>query len=57
MCGSTVSSTVFTASGSTLVYGGSDAFSADEVASGSTQVTVYAGSGHESGLMIQWGGE
>lgn len=54
VCGSGVSSTVFTSDGSTLQYSGSSAFSADSTASGSTQVTVYSGSGHSTALNIQW---
>jgi len=55
-CGSGVTGTVFTSSGNTLEYSGSSAFSADSTASGSTQVTVYSGTGHSTALTIQWEG-
>ncbi|EME78020.1 uncharacterized protein MYCFIDRAFT_168568 [Pseudocercospora fijiensis CIRAD86] len=54
-CGSGVTSTVFTHDGSTLQYGGSSAFSADSVPSGSTQAKVYSGSSHSAAITIQWG--
>lgn len=54
-CASGVSSTVFTASGNTLLCNSSSAFSADSVPSGSTQAKVYSGSSsHSTGLTIQW---
>ncbi|KAI1881149.1 hypothetical protein JX265_001389 [Neoarthrinium moseri] len=53
-CGSGVTSTVFTASGSSLMASGSTAFSADSTASGSTQVKVYSGSSHSVKLTVQW---
>lgn len=53
-CGSGVSSTVFTADGTSLQASGSSTFSADSVASGSTQVKVYSGSSHSTSLTIEW---
>jgi len=57
-CSSSVSTgTVFTASGNTLVYSGSSAFSSDSTPSGSSQATVYSGNSHSVGLTIQWQGK
>lgn len=53
-CGSGVTATVFTASGSNLMASGSTAFSADSTPSGSTQGTVYSGSSHSVSLTIAW---
>ena len=54
-CGTTVSTaTVFTAVSGKLAAGGNAVFSADAVASGSTQQTVYAGSSHSSQVSIVW---
>lgn len=53
-CGSGVSSTVFTSSGSTLLYSGSSAFSTDSTPSGSTQAKVYSGSSHATDFTITW---
>ncbi|OQO05152.1 hypothetical protein B0A48_08172 [Cryoendolithus antarcticus] len=52
-CGSGVTAAQFTASGKALVYQGSG-FSTDSTASGSTQVTVYTGTGHSVGIEIDW---
>ncbi|KAL5121148.1 Ribonuclease T2 precursor (RNase T2) [Pleosporales sp. CAS-2024a] len=55
-CGSSISSgTGFTTSASgNLAAGGNENWSADSVASGSTQVTVYAGGDHRNVMSIQW---
>ncbi|KAJ4291177.1 Ribonuclease T2 precursor (RNase T2) [Kalmusia sp. IMI 367209] len=54
-CGSSVSTaTTFTSSSGKLAAGGNAAWSADQVASGSTQVTVYAGADHSSQVEIVW---
>jgi len=56
-CGTGVSTaTTFTSSSGKLVAGGNAGWSADSVASGSTQVTVYAGGDHASKLDISWQG-
>ncbi|ETS78178.1 hypothetical protein PFICI_10240 [Pestalotiopsis fici W106-1] len=54
-CGSGVTATVFTASGSNLMASGSTAFSADSTPSGTTQGKVYSGSSHSVSLTIEWG--
>ncbi|KAF2121946.1 ribonuclease M [Lophiotrema nucula] len=53
-CGSGVTATAFTAVNGQLAAGGNAAWSADAVASGSTQETVYAGTGHASTVNIVW---
>lgn len=54
-CGSTVSTaTGFTSTDGKLVAGGNAVWSADKVASGSTQEKVYAGSDHTSQISIVW---
>ncbi|KAF2641272.1 ribonuclease M [Massarina eburnea CBS 473.64] len=54
-CGSSVSTaTAFTNSDSKLAAGGNAAWSADSVASGSTQVSVYAGTEKSNALEIVW---
>ncbi|KAF2200541.1 ribonuclease M [Delitschia confertaspora ATCC 74209] len=56
-CGSTVSTaTVFTSAQSALVSGNGGGWSADAVASGSTQQKVYEGSGHSATIGIAWQG-
>jgi len=55
-CGSGVSAGTFSSDGNSLVYNGSNDFSADSTASGSTQVTVYSGSSHSIALEVQWQG-
>lgn len=53
-CGSGVATpTVFGSDGNTLTSGGSSAFYASEVASGSTQETIYTGSGAVP-LVLSW---
>ncbi|KAF2798235.1 ribonuclease M [Melanomma pulvis-pyrius CBS 109.77] len=55
VCGSSVTTaTAFTAVSGKLAAGGNAVWSADAVASGSTQQTVYAGSGHSSQISIVW---
>lgn len=54
-CGSSVSTaTAFTSSSGKLAAGGNAAWSADAVASGSTQEKVYAGGDHGTALEIVW---
>lgn len=53
-CGSGVTATAFTNSDGNLAAGGNAAWSADQVASGSTQQTVYAGTDHSAALEITW---
>lgn len=54
-CGSSVgSATTFSADGNSLVHQGSSAWSADGVASGRKQVTVYAGNEYSTDIEIQW---
>jgi ribonuclease T2 len=56
-CGGSVSTaTGFTSSDGKLAAGGNAAWSADQVASGSTQVKVYAGADHATGVEIVWQG-
>ncbi|KAG8709155.1 ribonuclease T2-like [Ceratobasidium sp. 395] len=52
-CGSTVATaSVFTSSGGLLAYGGSTAFTADSVPSGTAQATVYTGSSHAQDITL-----
>ena len=51
---SVASGTGFTNVDGNLAAGGSQNWSADSVASGSTQVVVYAGADHKQTLTIQW---
>ncbi|KAH8203658.1 hypothetical protein TruAng_002188 [Truncatella angustata] len=53
-CGSGVTATVFTASGSNLAASGSTAFSSDSTPSGSVQGKVYTGSTHSVTLTLAW---
>lgn len=53
-CASGNTATVFTSSGSNLVYSGSSTFYTDSVPSGSTQATVYTSSSHSTSFTIQW---
>ncbi|KAF2025522.1 ribonuclease T2 [Setomelanomma holmii] len=54
-CGSSVTTaTSFTSASGNLAAGGNQNWSADTVASGSTQQTVYAGGDHKSTFVIQW---
>ncbi|KAF2267628.1 ribonuclease T2 [Lojkania enalia] len=56
-CGSGVSTaTIFSAVDGELAADGNVAWSADEVASGSTQEKVYAGADHDSRISIVWQG-
>lgn len=56
-CGDSVSSgTGFSSVDGNLAAGGNQKWSADSVASGSTQVTVYAGADHKQTIAIQWQG-
>jgi ribonuclease T2 len=55
-CGSSVTATSFTAVDGKLAAGGNAVWSADAVASGSTQQKVYAGGDHSSQLGIVWQG-
>jgi ribonuclease T2 len=56
-CDSTVSAaTGFTNADGNLAAGGNQNWSADAVASGSTQETVYAGGDHKQTFSIQWQG-
>jgi ribonuclease T2 len=52
--GSVTSATGFTNADGTLAVGGNQNWSADTVASGSTQQTVYAGGDHKQTFSIQW---
>lgn len=52
--GSATAGTGFTSSDGNLAAGGNAKWSADQVASGSTQVTVYAGADHKNVVSIQW---
>jgi ribonuclease T2 len=51
---SVTSGTGFTSADGNLAAGGSQNWSADSVASGSTQVVVYAGADHKQTITIQW---
>lgn len=51
---SVATATVFTSSSGNLAAGGNAGWSADGVASGSTQQTVYAGGDHTTGFAITW---
>lgn len=54
-CGSSVSTaTAFTSADGKLAAGGNAAWSADQVAGGSTQEKVYAGSDHATKVEIVW---
>lgn len=54
-CGGSVkTATAFTNANGKLAAGGNAAWSADKVASGSTQEAVYAGADHSSQLEISW---
>lgn len=52
--GSATAGTGFTSVSGNLAAGGNQVWSADSVASGSTQVTVYAGGDHKQTFSIQW---
>ncbi|KAB5592487.1 Ribonuclease T2 [Ceratobasidium theobromae] len=53
-CGSSVTSgSVFTSSGGLLTYGGSTAFTGDSTPSGTTQITIYAGSSHAQDITLK----
>lgn len=53
--GSVTTATAFTNSEGKLAAGGNSKWSADKVASGSTQEKVYAGSDHGTAFEIVWG--
>ncbi|KAF2707331.1 ribonuclease T2 [Pleomassaria siparia CBS 279.74] len=54
VCASGTTATVFTAVDGKLATGGSTSWSADAQASGSTQQTIYSGTGHTTSISMVW---